>query len=75
MKKKVAILGAGIAGLSAGWLLKQRGIDFKIFEKQSYVGGLARSFVWNGLQPMKMSCMNCLSLFRWAGMLDAVISA
>jgi protoporphyrinogen oxidase/GT2 family glycosyltransferase len=46
--KKVAILGAGIAGLSTGWLLKQRGIDFKIFEKQGYVGGLARSFIWNG---------------------------
>jgi protoporphyrinogen oxidase/GT2 family glycosyltransferase len=46
--KKVAILGAGIAGLSSGWLLKQRGVEFKIFEKQSYVGGLARSFVWNG---------------------------
>lgn len=46
--KKIAILGAGIAGLSSGWLLKQRGIEFKVFEKQSYVGGLARSFVWNG---------------------------
>jgi protoporphyrinogen oxidase/GT2 family glycosyltransferase len=46
--KKIAILGAGIAGLSSGWLLKQRGIEFKVFEKQSNVGGLARSFVWNG---------------------------
>lgn len=45
---KVAILGAGIAGLSAGWLLKQRGVDFVILEKQPYAGGLARSFVWNG---------------------------
>ncbi|MBP7962321.1 MAG: glycosyltransferase [Caldilineaceae bacterium] len=45
---KIAILGAGIAGLSTGWLLKQRGIDFVILEKQSYAGGLARSFVWNG---------------------------
>jgi protoporphyrinogen oxidase/GT2 family glycosyltransferase len=46
--RKVAILGAGIAGLSSGWLLKQRGIEFKIFEKQDHVGGLARSFLWNG---------------------------
>ena len=44
----VTILGAGIAGLSAGWLLQQRGIDFVILEKQSYPGGLARSFEWNG---------------------------
>lgn len=45
---QVAILGAGIAGLSAGWLLKQRGIDFVIYEKQTSPGGLARSFEWNG---------------------------
>ena len=45
---QVAILGAGIAGLSAGWMLKQSGIDFVIYEKQAYPGGLARSFEWNG---------------------------
>jgi protoporphyrinogen oxidase/GT2 family glycosyltransferase len=45
---KVAILGAGVAGLSSAWLLKQRGIEFSVFEKQSHVGGLARSFLWNG---------------------------
>jgi len=44
----VVILGAGIAGLSAGWLLKQQGIDFVVLEKQAYVGGLARSFNWHG---------------------------
>ncbi|MEW5871901.1 MAG: glycosyltransferase [Chloroflexota bacterium] len=47
---QIAILGAGIAGLSAGWLLKQRGIDFTILEKQPYAGGLARSFEWHGFQ-------------------------
>ena len=45
---KVAILGGGISGLSCGWLLQQEGIDFKIFERQSYYGGLARSFDWHG---------------------------
>ncbi|MDP1547600.1 MAG: FAD-dependent oxidoreductase [Anaerolineales bacterium] len=45
---KVAILGAGIAGLSSGWLLQKQGIDFVILEKQSYIGGLARSFEWGG---------------------------
>ena len=38
---QVAILGAGFAGLSSGWLLKLHGIDFIIFEKQPYPGGLA----------------------------------
>ena len=45
---KIVILGAGIAGLSSGWLLKKEGIDFVILEKQSYIGGLARSFEWHG---------------------------
>ncbi len=48
MKPKVVILGAGLAGLSVGWLLKQKGIDFVILEKQKFVGGLARSFEWHG---------------------------
>jgi len=45
---QVAILGAGIAGLSSGWLLQNQGIDFVILEKQSFAGGLARSFEWHG---------------------------
>ncbi len=44
----VAILGAGIAGLSSAWLLKKQGIQFSLFEKQAYIGGLARSFQWHG---------------------------
>jgi len=48
MMTKVAVLGGGIAGLSAGWLLKQRGRDFCLLEKQACIGGLARSFEWYG---------------------------
>ncbi|TRX48694.1 FAD-dependent oxidoreductase [Fulvivirga sp. M361] len=36
---KVIIIGAGAAGLSAGYLLKQRGIDFKILEAAPGYGG------------------------------------
>ncbi|MCG8526435.1 MAG: FAD-dependent oxidoreductase [Opitutales bacterium] len=35
----VVIIGAGAAGLSAGYLLKQLGIDFKILEASSIHGG------------------------------------
>lgn len=35
----VLIIGAGAAGLSAGYLLKQRGIDFQIIEASSTYGG------------------------------------
>jgi len=46
---QVAILGAGIAGLSSGWLLQNTNLEFQIIEKQPYVGGLARSFTWHGI--------------------------
>jgi protoporphyrinogen oxidase len=45
---QVAILGAGIAGLSSGWLLQKQGIDFVILDKESFISGLARSFEWGG---------------------------
>ena len=42
-KKRVLILGSGLAGLSAGWHLQKRGIKAQIFEKEAEVGGLCRS--------------------------------
>ncbi len=48
--KPVVILGAGITGLSAGWLLSKKNIPFIIIEKKPYVGGLARSFDWHGFK-------------------------
>ncbi|NVM54124.1 MAG: NAD(P)-binding protein [Candidatus Helarchaeota archaeon] len=41
----IGILGAGLAGLSAGYHLKK---DYVIFEKDSEIGGLCRSFTKNG---------------------------
>lgn len=38
-KTTVAILGAGIAGLQAGYILSKSNIDFKIFEATSRTGG------------------------------------
>ncbi len=37
--KKVGIIGAGIAGLTCGYRLSQKGINVIIFEKQVLVGG------------------------------------
>ncbi|MFA4853739.1 MAG: FAD-dependent oxidoreductase [Candidatus Omnitrophota bacterium] len=42
-KKKIIILGAGLAGLSAAWHLKKRGIESAVFEREDTVGGLCRS--------------------------------
>jgi len=42
-KKKIVILGAGLAGLSAAWHLQKRVVECCVFEKDSAVGGLCRS--------------------------------
>ena len=44
--RKVIILGAGPVGLIAGWLLSKERWDVKIFEKNSIVGGMCRSWKW-----------------------------
>ncbi len=43
-KKKVAIVGAGIAGLSAAANLAERGFDVTLFEKNNYLGGKVGSW-------------------------------
>ena len=47
-KKRILILGAGLAGLSAAWHLQRKGIECRIFEKEPEVGGLCRSKQING---------------------------
>ena len=42
-QKRILILGAGIAGLSAAWHLRQKGVPCLVFEKEEEVGGLCRS--------------------------------
>lgn len=39
MTKPVVIIGGGLAGLYAGYLLKSRGVDFKILEAGERLGG------------------------------------
>jgi len=46
--ERVAIIGAGISGLSCAVLLQERGYDVQVFEAADRVGGLARSFEWHG---------------------------
>ena len=36
---KIAIIGAGPGGLSAGMLLANSGYEVEIFEKQNFIGG------------------------------------
>ena len=39
MKKSVAVVGAGLAGLRCALLLKEAGIDVQVFEREHHVGG------------------------------------
>ncbi len=48
MASRIAVIGAGIAGLSAGYHLKRAGFDPVIFEKESFVGGRMSSDLEEG---------------------------
>jgi len=45
---RIAIIGAGISGLSAAYRLKQAGLEPVIFEKEGYVGGRMSSEIVDG---------------------------
>ena len=47
MKNKIIILGAGPIGIITGWLLSKRNWSVDIYEKNSVVGGMCRSWKWN----------------------------
>ena len=48
MQKTVAIIGAGIGGLTTGYELSKRGYEVTVFEKEKEVGGLLSDFEIEG---------------------------
>jgi phytoene desaturase len=48
MKKKIAIIGAGVAGVSAALRLHKRGYQVTVYEKNSYIGGKMNQFKQDG---------------------------
>jgi monoamine oxidase len=48
MTQPMAILGAGLTGLSAAWSLATRGHKVLVFERDATVGGLAKSVAYQG---------------------------
>ncbi|MBQ48596.1 MAG: UDP-galactopyranose mutase [Zetaproteobacteria bacterium] len=48
MKKKVAVIGAGPAGITAAYQLAKQGYEPQVFEAEDNVGGMAKSFkLWD----------------------------
>ena len=48
MNRKVVVLGAGPAGLSAAWKLSERGVEVEVIEAEPYVGGLSHTIRRDG---------------------------
>ncbi|MDD4106514.1 MAG: FAD-dependent oxidoreductase [Candidatus Shapirobacteria bacterium] len=48
MYKKIALIGGGIGGLTAGYYLSKKGHRVTIFEKENFLGGLAGDFKMEG---------------------------
>ncbi|HLA27247.1 MAG TPA: FAD-dependent oxidoreductase [Syntrophales bacterium] len=48
LKKKVGIVGGGLAGLSCGYELMKQGIEVTVLEKTNWVGGRTRSEIFEG---------------------------
>jgi len=44
-KKRIAILGAGPAGLAAAFFLRKYGFDVTVFEKETHAGGTVRNII------------------------------
>ena len=47
-ERRVAILGGGVAGLSAAWKLAERGLGVDLYEAAPALGGMAGSWERNG---------------------------
>lgn len=60
LKTQVAIIGAGLSGLYAAWLLQRAGVDYIVLEARSRAGGrvlsvaeadLGATWLWPAIQP------------------------
>ncbi len=78
--RKVAIIGAGVAGLAAGCALSEAGHEVTLFERRPYVGGRASSYLHPGsgetidnCQHILLGCCtNLRSLLARVGRSDAI---
>ena len=60
-EKKIAIIGAGIMGLSTAHYLIKQGYEVTIFEKNACIGGMAQHFDFNGFNIERYYHFHCTS--------------
>jgi len=48
MNRKVLVVGGGVAGCACGYFLSRKGYEVTILEKRDVVGGLSRTYRYNG---------------------------
>jgi len=76
--KRVAIVGAGLAGLAAGLELRERGFEVEVFERTRLLGGRATSFeidgreIDNGQHVFLHCCERFIAFVERVGMRDAL---
>jgi predicted NAD/FAD-binding protein len=52
-KKRIAIVGSGISGLSTLWTLRNTGHEVHLFEKEDRLGGHTNTATWKSLKDGK----------------------
>lgn len=79
MRRRVAVIGAGIAGLTAAAQLAHAGYDVNIFEMQAMPGGRAAQAEWDGFRfDLGPTLLFMLDVYRtafaqWGGDFDAEV--
>jgi zeta-carotene desaturase len=77
---KIAVLGGGLAGLSAGCALADAGMQVTLFERRPYLGGRASSYehpgtnetVDNCQHVLLGCCTNLIDFYRLLGVEDKI---
>jgi cytochrome b involved in lipid metabolism len=59
----IVIIGAGISGLTCAYELAKQGLDVVIYEKDSIAGGMAKSYLKNGI-PTEHSWRGFMSFYH-----------
>lgn len=70
MTKNIAIIGAGITGLTTAFYLKKAGIPVTIFEKSHQIGGVMQSFTQDGFVYEQGPNSGVLSNIEMVNLLD-----